>query len=230
MKRRILVLLVGCLAFARVQASFDVECESGLATFDMQSLKGMNVMLLTSLPFHAKTVSNFEPYYYVKPSIMMRSEAWNVGFAMGFQSTGSRISSWDHTAEYLFDVRVKSSTMGVFVGYKLFESKYIQLDTRWEYGAILSNFHMQEQFVATNYEASNDEMDALGINMYAEPSLRLYGGVKPFAVFLNVGYQVQMDSEPLFVDTPDYPLSFNSNYLYAGWSGFRVALGVSLRF
>lgn len=230
MKKLYALLLVCCLAFSPLKAGCDFEFESGLATFDMTALKDLNQDILNGLPFDAKIISNFEPWVYWKPSISVHDDWRYYGLTYSFQSSGSRISVRDYSGKYRMDMRVQSNNIGGFVGAKWVNQKYFQLQARLEAGVISSKFSMSEYFELQGYGSTSDAMDAIGVDAYATPSLRFYYGIKPLAIFLNLGYQLQLDNAALFVGTRDYSLSNNNGgKLNANWSGLRLGLGLSIR-
>jgi len=230
MKKICVLLVIWCMVSLPMQGGINFDFESGLATFDMTLMKELNKDICSSLPFEAKIVSNFEPYFYWKPSVSVLDDVWIYGLTYSFQSSGSRVSVGDYSGEYRMDLRVQSNNIGGFMGAKLVSKKYFQTMARFEMGILYSKFSMAEHLELTDYWNTYDHIDAKGVNMYAEPSVRFYVGIKTIALFLNLGYQFQLDKEALYVGTKDYSLTDNhGRNLSVNWSGLRLGLGLSIR-
>ncbi|MDP4273492.1 MAG: hypothetical protein Q8907_04360 [Bacteroidota bacterium] len=80
--------------------------QTGYGFYNMKSLSDFTKEAYKSLPFEAKIISNYPPYFYYQPAIKFSNDRFGIGLVYLFQTTGARISSKDYSGEYLYDSKI----------------------------------------------------------------------------------------------------------------------------
>jgi len=209
----LLLLLAFCSAAFAQNIKFGVQL--GIGTYSMTKLKELNTSVLESLPFEAKIVSNYPPYFYYKPAFLFSFYRMNIGLKATYYSTGSRISSKDYSGEYLFDSKVSCLAPGVYADFYLFRIfKDCRVAVFSEGGIIYSKIEFKESLIVDNEEIINKSFDDNFKEYYVEPGLKFEFRVHPAIMLeLNTSYFVQFTGEGLVSKGPD-------------WRGLRLGLSV----
>lgn len=209
----LLLFISVCSAAFAQNIKFGVQF--GIGTYSMTKLKDLNTTVLESLPFEAKIVSNYPPYFYYKPAFLFSFYRMNLGLKATYYSTGSRISSKDYSGEYRFDSKVSCLVPGVYADFYLFRLfKECRVAAFSEGGIIFSKLGFTESLVVDNQEIINKSFDDKFKEYYVEPGLKFEFQTYPSVMLeLNMSYFVQFTGEGLVSQGPD-------------WRGLRLGLSV----
>ncbi len=213
------------LVFVRLGYSqtFELGIESGIATFDMSDLKDKNNSLQKQLPFKTEMTYNFPAYVYYKPQALLNFKRFSVGVSLSFQSTGSRLSRLDYSGEYVYDMLIKSWSLGFEGAAVLFAKNNHNIQLALGAGMVLTDFNSKGHLTLYDSVLVNNEASLDGKNMYVIPSVRYSYSLKSLKFGVNAGYFRQFWNNPFFIQ--DYKLSIKPN-----WSGFRLGVFVSYVF
>lgn len=228
MKKYTLLLLLTVAVFFSIKAQPRISFETGLATYDMNYLSKLNNELLKDLPFEAKQISNFDPYWYHKLNLTFGNYTTLYGLSLGLQSTGSRISTKDYSAEYLLDMRTSALTFGFFNDYAFYRSKKIEASIKNEIGIAFGDFTYTQK-LSSGQQVLSETLDAQSQAFYYEPMLNCRYKLKRFSLFATGGYQFQLGSSNLYKDDPrNYFLDEKGRKMTMNWSGLRIGLGIAV--
>lgn len=210
----LLLLLVSFCSMALAQ-NIKFGIQLGIGTYSMTKLKELNTSVFESLPFKAKIVSNYPPYFYYKPAFLFSFKRANIGLQAAYYSTGSRISSKDYSGEYLFDSKVSCIAPGVYADLYLFSLfKECRVAVFSEGGIIYSKLGLKESLIVDNQEIINKSFQDKFKEYYVEPGLKFAYKAYPSVILeLNMSYFVQFTGDGLVSHGPD-------------WRGLRLGLSV----
>jgi hypothetical protein len=228
MKNQILAILLIILPFRILSAQeLKVGIEVGDGSYAMKDLKKLNDILIESLPFSSKVVSDFPSYLYFEPKIILSVGRFDFGAVFSFQSTGSRISTKDYSGEYRFDMAIKSNAPGVYVGFHILSREKNELSFYLKEKGNYSKLRITEYF-SLYEDVLSDVGGRFSTRNYSlEPGVSYTRSFGFFSIGLNLGYSfnfgknnftiANMESYPLFNPVTNSPVK-------ADWSGFRAGL------
>lgn len=222
----ILLLFLCSMAYAQdIQLGF----QTGVGTYNMEALKGLNEVVYKSLPFQSRIISNYPSYLYYKPSFIVSFNKFSIGFQASYYSTGSRISSKDYSGEYLFDTRMNCIAPGVYGDcslFRLFEKCKVSLYS--EGGVTFSKLALKEDLTVLDENLTNTSYAFKSRNYYIEPGLKLeYQFSQLINIGLNGGYFAQFGKNDFASDKKEV-LTNRNNTVCPDWSGLRVGLSLSV--
>jgi hypothetical protein len=194
-----------------------VGMETGLGIYSMKGLKSINDEVMQYLPFNVKLVSDFPPFLYYQPTILLKNDEADIGFFYIFQSTGSRISGKDFSGEYRFDMRVKSNSFGLLGEQYILSQKKYQFSIYAKTGVAFSNLKINEYFNLGDSTLINESAVLTSKNYFLEPGLNYTILKKSLSFGINIGYLFNLS------------LILNRGYQDQNipeWNGFRIGLSV----
>lgn len=225
------ILLLILSSYCSIAYSQDIELgiQTGIGTYNMKDLKGLNEVFFKSLPFQVKMISNYPSYFYYKPTFLLSFNKFRIGLQASYYSTGSRISSKDYSGEYLYDTRINCiapSVYGDFSLFQLFGKCKVMLYS--EGGVTFSQLSLKEDLTVDNENLTNSSYAFKSRNYYIEPGLKLeYQLSKLMNIGLDAGYFAQFGKND-FVSDKNEVLNNRNETIGPDWSGLRVGLSLSV--
>jgi hypothetical protein len=208
--------------------------QTGIATNSMKELKNINESVRNALPFDAKTVADFPPYFYYSPCIGIHfADRLSFGFLYTFTSTGSRVSAADYSGEYRFDMIVSSNGPGIYYKVDLISEHAVHLSLYSNFEAAFSKLKMNESLRLMDSLISSDSHSFAANSLIIEPGINITYPKRNFEVGLNLSYNIGLINKP-------FHLSENENAYLADpdtgkkikpqWNGLRVGFTISYLF
>ena len=223
----ILLLVIYGSAYSQ---EFKVRMQTGIGTYSMKGLKNINDYIINGLPFDTKQVSNFPAYWFYSPSILLSKNNFSIGPVYSFQSTGSRISAKDYSGEYRFDMKVKSSSIGIYAQFDLWSQQKSTLSFYSTLSAIFSGLEIIEYFNVSDSTLSNSSVNLKSLNYSFEPGVNYtYSFLKQLSLGVNLGYLVPFGKQAFYMGSnKDNTLydSKNQEPVKPEWNGIRLGITV----
>lgn len=226
MKKTLFIISIFFYSIAFSQ-NIEFGIQSGIGLYRMKELKGLNTIVLNSLPFQAKIISNYPPNFYYKPIFLLSIKKFNVGFQTLYYSSGSRISSKDYSGEYLFDTKIRCIAPSIYSDYFLFSlfGKY-RLSLFSEEGITFSTLNLMGAITVNNQDTLNLSSIYNTMNYYIEPGLKF--GYKIFrfvSLELNTSYFFQIGNNIFKTEENEIINPFYGT-IGTDWNGLRVGLSI----
>lgn len=206
--------------------------ESGFGTYSMSGLKGINSYIIGQMPFDVGLESDFPPYFFYKPALLVKFGKVTTGLNYSFQSTGSRISSKDYSGEYRMDMKVRSSTIGLYGEYSIWAGKGFDFSCSGSIERVISKLLTDEEFTVLDETLVDDSQEYKSAGYLSELRLnfaRSFGFVK---IGINAGYAIDISEKP-FQNVEDKSVHLtdpaNGNDIKPSWGGWRGGLTISFR-
>jgi len=230
MSARVLMLLFFLTAFTSANSQgFDFGLQSGIGSYSMKGLKNINQSLKEGLPFDSKLADNFPAYFYYRPSMIIRYTNFSLGVIYSFQSTGSRVSAKDYSAEYRFDMKVKSDSPAIYFDIRIKDRGKFTLNFYSIIGPAFSNLEIKEYFKVADTVLSNSNLKLKALNYCFEPGINLHLPVKRISFELSLGYLIGFGDEAFYKGNDKNNMLIdpkNQDTVRPDWNGIR--LGISL--
>jgi hypothetical protein len=229
----IVVQLLLFTAFRSGGQSPELGFQTGIGTYSMNDLKNFNVNNQGTLPFETEQVSDFPPYLYFRPSLLVRFSKFSVGLMNTFQSTGSRLSAKDYSGEYRLDMKVKANAPGVFAEIDLFHVNKLKFRFSSIIGILFSNLEINEYFALGSTEYLNDTYKFKSNNYFYEPGIDINYPIGRFSIGTFFGYMIQFGDQAFYMDdNKDNVLIDNTlnKAVGPGWNGLRAGIGANWTF
>ncbi|MCT4648167.1 MAG: hypothetical protein N4A74_24475 [Carboxylicivirga sp.] len=222
----LIIILFGLNSHAQ---QLKLSMEVGLGTYELNGLKAINDAVLSELPIKAKLVDDFPPHLYYRPSVSLvyNKIAW--GFSHSYLSTGSRISTKDHTGEYRFDMIVSAHSPGLHFDFFLSQNSKISSYIRILTGAKFSRLNIDEYFKLAEKVHTNESIRFKSTNFFLEPAIYFTLPIKSFLFESHLGYDMSMGDNTLTDSSGERELANpkNGNAVPPNWNGVRIGIGVS---
>jgi hypothetical protein len=225
----ILIAMLFSDSLASFSQTFDLGIQTGIGFYNMKGLKSLNAYVFKSLPFQAKVISDYPPYFYYKPAIFMSFNRIRIGLQASFNSTGSRISSKDYSGEYLFDIKTYCITPGAYIDYSLFTlfSNY-KLSLFSEGGIIFSNLDLKENLTLNKQNITSSSYSFQSQNYYIESGVKFRHSIyKSISLELNASYLIQFGKKVFKSDKGEI-LNDGKRAIGPDWGGLRFGLSILL--
>ena len=226
------ILLLVTVMFNAGSQTLEIGFQSGIGTYSMKGLKNLNSSRQESLPFDTKQISDFPAYLYYRPYLGLKFNKFSVGIGNTFQSTGSRLSAQDYSAEYLLDMKVKANTPGIYGSIDLLPSDKLDVSLSSIFGLAFSNLEIDEYFVLSDTNILDTNYKLKAMNFFFEPGINLSYPVGAFCFGTYFGYLLQFGQQPFHLgDNKDNALynETTGKKVGPGWNGLRAGLSVSFR-
>ena len=228
-----IVLFVMLMPFSgnSQQASFGLQ--GGIGTFHMKGLKSINETIVSGLSFDSRIVSDFPPFFYYRPAVKVKINDLTLGLVYTFQSTGSRVSAKDYSAEYRYDMIIKSGSPGIYGDILLIPDNKVRVGLYSVFGCLFTGLKMSEYFILLESKLIDDAYRFKSFNFFIEPGFNLNYPVKYLDFGLNGGYLLQFGSGSFHFAGNKYAKLINQETgepVKPGWNGFRAGLSVSYTF
>jgi len=230
MRRFVLFIYLSFVTFNHILSQeVKIGIETGIGTYSMSDLKKINSEVQKIYPFDTKIVSDFPPYFYYQPVLSIKSGKISFGFVYSYQSTGSRISAKDYSGEYLFDMKVHSSSPGIYTDVDMWSKYGFSLSIYLTSKATFSKLRTNEYFTLLDSLLTNNISNYRAINYNFEPGISLTRSVSHFTFGINAGYSVDF-WEKAFHNTANKEIILinpgTGKKIKPNWSVFRFGLSV----
>jgi hypothetical protein len=202
--------------------------QSGLGFYNMSSFKAITQESYEALPFEAKIISNYPPYFYYQPMIKLGFKNFEFGFLYLYQTTGSRISSADYSGEYRLDTRINCNSPGIIFNGNIKDYKTIRLGLSLKAGMNFSEFKLNESLrIDTVTNTSNYRLTAK--SGYFEPGFYCVYPKNRISLKLNIGYYKEIFKNDYSLNEPGMGvISVKKDFTDSDiWDGFRIGVTFS---
>lgn len=217
------IFLINIISIIIVKSCFAQGIEfglgSGIGSYTMTDLKNINNKIVPTIPFEAKIVSNFPPYYYYLPYIVIRGNNFGFGICFNFESTGSRISSQDYSGEYRFDMTIHASSPCFYAEYDIPTYNNIRVGIYSIIGLMFSNLKMNEYLHVSDTTITNNTYKFNVQNNLFEPGIEINYKIHFIGIKFNAGYLFQSGSDNLSVIDPTNNANISLGSVKPNWNG-----------
>ena len=202
--------------------------QTGYGTYKMSDLKSINNDIkYSNIPFDTKLVTDFQAYWYYRPSLLLKFKQNCLGLIYTFQSTGSRVSAKDYSGEYRFDMTVNSHCLGLYADgiFTSFGNYSINLYATG--GILYSNLKINEYLGVFDTILTNQTNEFKALNYYIEPGLSLNYTYNQLLFGISAGYFFTIATEDYYSGNNKQQKLYNSysrTTVKPDWDGFRVGL------
>jgi hypothetical protein len=199
----------------------------------MNEMQSLNDHIISGLPFDTRLTSDFPPYFYYRPMIMLKFDRSSLGFLYAFQSTGSRISGKDYSGEYRFDMKINSRSPGVYIDFDVVSVKKAWLSVYAIFGWFASYLEINEIYTIPGIIAADYTYEYKSFNYSLEPGLNFTYPVRFAGVGLNAGYLIQLGNQAFYADKNMDNIIYDAKTrqpVKPDWSGLRIGLSVYCTF
>jgi len=232
MKKTIQIIIL-FFTFINQTNSQDIKLgfQSGIGTYSMSGLKGLNNTITQSLPFDSKIVSDFPQFWYYRPMAFMKLNNNWIGLVCTFQSTGSRISAKDYSGEYRCDMKVNTLSPGIYGDINLWSQFNFRASLYAIIGISFSNLAINNYFNVLDTVLTNETVNCKAMNYYCEPGLNLTYSIKSVSIGVNIDYLLQFGDQAFYTGGNTNNKLYNPQTQSAvkpEWNGIRA--GVSIYF
>ena len=206
-----------------------ISFQTGYGFYDMSSFTNITKEVYKNLPFESKIISNYPPYNYYQPMIILTNDRFDIGVLYLFQTTGSKISSKDYSGEYLFDSKINCHSPGIILGYKIKEYNKINIGLSVQAGLNFNTLKYIESLQVDNQVINDDKSIFTANNFYFKPDLNFSYTWKRLSGNLNIGYlkEIFRDNYTLEGASENY-IPVNEKFTESDvWDGFRIGITFS---
>jgi hypothetical protein len=208
-----------------------IGMKTGIGTYSMSDLKKLNSEVQKLYPFDTKIVSNFPPYFYYEPELLLNSNKVSFGLVYSFQSTGSRVSAKDYSGEYRYDMKINSNSPGIYMDVEMWSKHEFSLSLYLTSKATFSKLRTSEYFMLLESLLINEISKYRAMNYNFEPGIILTRSVSHFTFGINAGYSIDF-WEKSFHNTANKEIILinpeSQKKVKPNWSGFRLGLSASV--
>jgi hypothetical protein len=213
---------------------FKIGFETGIGSYAMKDLKAINNKIISGLPFDAKVVSDFPVFFYYEPAFHLKIQKVGLGLLYTYQSTGSRVSAKDYSAEYRFDMKLGSNSFGLSADYYIWSNENYNLAVNSTFRIMFSKLKASEYF-AVRDSVTIDNLAYFNSKNYSlEPGLTFTRSLGHYvSMAVNAGYLFCIGAQPFrSLDNKDYILHYpdSDKPVKPDWNGFRLGVAVYVNF
>jgi len=221
-----LLLIFILLSGARSQITAGLDLGIGVGSYQLNSLKEVQQILLDGFPVEGKITNLFPPYSifrinYIRPI----NEKLNLGLIYQNGSTGARASYEDYSGSVYADQLLTMYQFGGSASYRLLYSNYIELRA---YGlfmlSLTSDEITRETFIPGYY--LREYLKVKARNPVFEPGIELLYHRDKYSFGIDAGYQYDFGAKYVVKETNEYfyhPEN-STQIIKTEISGFRASL------
>lgn len=209
---------------------YDLMFQTGIGNYSMSDLKGLNQSLLKTLPFEAKVVSDFPPYWTYRPAILVKFNRISIGASLSYQSTGSRISVKDYSGEYRFDMNVNAISPGIYAEVEVVKINTLQVSFYTSAEKSTTRLSTDEYFNVADSLLINEKFNLKAKSFSLEPGICISYPIMFFTFGMNIGYSFPMGAKAFYLsDNKDKTMSNTETgkAVVPKWEGLRAWLTFS---
>lgn len=228
MKKLIIFIIGFLLSIVNLPAQEVKICvQTGCGFYNMGTMSSVTNDLLHQLPFEAKILSNYPPYYYYQPMIKLSFKNFDFGFVYTFQTTGSVISSKDYSGEYRLDSKINGYSPGIILSSIINDYESFKVGLFLQSGMNFSKLKMNEYLqVDTMVNRSNIKFRAN--SFYFEPGMYLAYTKNNISFELNIGYFKEIRIGDYEMEKGSGRIVVKKNFYDSDvWDGFRLGVTFS---
>jgi hypothetical protein len=206
---------------------FAIGFQSGFRTYGMGDLKSLNQSVQKTIPFDTRVVSGFPPYLYFRPMISLHRESFSLGVLASFQSTGSRVSAKDYSAEYRFDIRIHSFQYGIQADRRIHEAGRLSFLISASSGLTFSRLVMEEYLRVDESLWISEKAPFKSQNWFFEGGLAAkYKLTGAFSLSAILAYQLSFGKNAFQHTEHEVTLKNPRTYdpVRPGWNGFILGI------
>lgn len=209
--------------------SIKISIQTGYGFYNMSTFKNITEDVCQNVPFESKIMSNYPPYNYYQPMLILTKNRFDIGLLYIYQTTGSRISSKDYSGEYLFESKINGHNPGVILGYKIKEYKRIDVGLSLHAGISFNTLKFIEYFQIGNEVINDDVSSFTEYNFYFRPNMNFSYTRNRFSGNLSIGYFKEIfRNKYTLVGARENYIAVNKNFGESDvWDGFRFGLTIS---
>jgi hypothetical protein len=227
--RSLLILICLCSNYPGYTQSLGVGLQTGIGFYNMEELRAFNAEVFGTLPFKAKIISDYPPYFYYKPSCLISFGKITTGFKATYYSSGSRISSRDISGEYLLDTRINSIAPGLYIDLHLFSISKYKIWLFNEGGFLFSKLRMKENLTVDGQELIHSSYNFKSENYFIEPGLKVDYNIYHFiSIEINTSYFTQFGKN-IFETNQGEIIDYGQGPVHPDWNGFRFGLSLLIK-
>ena len=238
MKKSTQILIILIVLSFRVSAqtstqAYEVSFQTGVGKYSMGGLKDINRSVMNNIPFKTELVDDFPAYIYYRPSIGLKLGLWCIGINYTFQSTGSRISTQDYSAEYKFDMKVKAHCPGVYVNLNFPTQKKMIFTLHANIGITYTELQTHEYFNLLSVTRVDNNEIFKAQNYYFEPDLSISFPVHFIELSINTGTMFEFGGNAYHLASNSSNIlrnPSNGNEILPNWNGIRIGISVTYHF
>lgn len=207
------------------------ELDFGIGSYAMKDLKELNDNISSELVFKTQTVQNFPIHYRGGLKVLFNINSMAIGPTFSYQSTGSRVSAKDYSAEYKFDQVVSGFMPGLGFTTGLHQTSLGLLNLNMNLSAIRSTLKMSEQmnFTDGGEQSDNLKLNAWGVGL--EPGLSYFFLIKSkIGIGVSLSGMVQLYSQAFYKNDKNNQLinPVTNEGVKPNWSGVRLGLVIHI--
>lgn len=216
----IIIIILTAVGFTQ---SFELGIGSGIGTYTMTDLKNLNNKISANFPFETRLVSNFPPYWFYSPFIIVKGNNFGFGVCYSFKSTGSRISSKDYSGEYRFDMTIYSNSPCFYLKYDIPIYYNINLGIYSKLGLNYSNLKMNEFLEVNNTILTNTSNKFDFQNEFYQPGFEMDYKYNIIGIKFDIGYLFQF-TDGIIISKSNSENNSNLGVIKPTWNGCRIGL------
>lgn len=205
----------------------NVGFQTGIGSYSMSDLDKLNKFTMNALPFDAKLVSDFPPYIYFQPSVMVKFNDASIGLIYNYYSTGSRVSAKDYSGEYRFDLTAFAHSPGICGIYKIWNIRDLEVNIQSTLGFSRTVLDLNEYLSIGDTIINNETIRFNSYNFYFEPGIHLVYKLKFLRVGLYGGYSVNFNSVPFYYMEKSNKLTIANDPIKPDWAGYRFGFSIA---
>ncbi len=230
MKRHLLTLLIVAGSLNAWSQKPVIGFQTGLEFCGMSDLTDINLTVKSTIPFDTKLLADFPGYWYYQPMFKIAFEKFSAGIEYSFNSTGSRLSGTDYSGEYLFDMRVRKKSPGLFAEYSFPSQKGISYRLVSGAGVMFSSLQIDENLIVNDIQIIDDSYGFRSINYYLQPGFKTIYAWNLFEFEINSTFLFQIGRGAFHRETDKNQLFVNQatgRPVKPGWTGFKIGISVN---
>jgi hypothetical protein len=213
---------------------FKIGFETGVGHYAMKDLKKVNNDIISGLPFDAEVVSDFPVFFYYEPGFHLKIKRTGIGILYTYESTGSRISAKDYSAEYRFDMTLGSNSFGLYAGYDVWSNENYKLAVNSTFRVMFSKMKASEYFALRDSVVLDNSAYFNSKNYSLEPGITFSRSFGPYITLEgNAGYLFCFSAQPFrSLESSRYILHYSDSDkpIKPDWNGFRLGVSVYITF
>lgn len=234
MKSILFLLMLFIVSFNSSAQSFKTSLNFGYGMYQLNSLKELQQLILTSAELsNVEAVQQFPSYfnYGITLNYLINNRN-SVGVTFTHYSTGGRNTVSDYSGKYFLNMALQGNKFVINYTFDMEKKFKLKPYLRLEAGCIFSGFNVTESLQIYPDFKSEDSYDFNSFSFVSLPALGInYPFYKSLSLDLSAGYEVNFESEIKRDKSPDQILkNSKGESVMLNWSGLRINMGASFNF
>lgn len=228
-------LLAVCLLLttsaAIAQTTVYLEPRLGFGTFQMQSMKELQRVMIANTGLNAKATDTYGSYFQFGINVVSDlGDQSRIGFFIEHGSTGGRVAYADYSGEFLLDTPLNYNAFGgLFYHHQSIKESKFSYVAGTELHMLMTTLMLQAYTkINSETESSDDKFNSYGLGF--KPFVGLQYPLMQFPTTLSLGYFLDTNYPFHVPGELDQQLVINSNNktIQPSWSGLRINVAVSI--